>query len=250
MPHSRIINHDEDLHVRLGGRQGPGPGVRLPSLGKTTTSRPAVQAIVKVDYMRSSRVKGYAQYIERDGTAGPIRDGTTAAQGYSGYIAREGAGEDGQRAQLFTRVGQVVDREAFMNRSHGDPRAWTIIVSPGSNNLDMERYIREFMVQVELDLGKKLDYLAAIHRNTKYTHAHILMRGKDREGRSFRLPQDYMTQGLRGRATEIAHLFRALGYVREPQMVRPPVLDQSRIVRLQRALWAWIRQHAREGRGH
>lgn len=247
MPRSRIINHDDDLHVRLGGRQGPGAKVWLPSLGKTT-SRPAVKAIVKVGYMRASRVKGYAQYIERDGTAGPTRDGTTATQGYSGYIARDGAGEDGQRAELFTRVGQVVDRETFVERSQGDPRAWTIIVSPGSNNLDMERYIREFMVQVELDLGKKLDYLAAIHRNTKFTHAHILMRGKDRDGRGFRLPQEYMTHGLRTRATEIARLFRALGYVRELPAMGRSLPDHGHFSRRQHTLDALTRQHAREGR--
>jgi len=126
--------------------------VRLPSL-KATRQTSTPKAIVKVGYMRSGRVAGYARYIERDGTAGPARDGTTAAQGYSGYMGRDGAGEDGQRAQLFTRVGETVDREAFVNRSQGDPRAWTIIVSPGSNHLDMERYIREFMLQMEIDLG-------------------------------------------------------------------------------------------------
>jgi hypothetical protein len=243
MPRSRIINHDGDLHVRLGGRQGLGPGVRLPSLGKTTTSRPAVKAIVKVGYMRASRVKGYAQYIERDGTAGPSpRDGTTAAQGYSGYIAREGAGDDGQRAHLFTRVGQVVDREAFVERSAKDPRAWTIIVSPG-NGLDMTRYVRELMAQVELDLGKRLEWIAATHRNTKYTHSHILMRGKDRDGKAFRLPRDYLSHGLRTRATEIAHLFRELGYVRES-----PVIERQE-PQHDRQMEAWARQHAREGRG-
>jgi len=249
MPRARFINPDESLHVRLGGRQGPGPGVKLPSLGHTTAPRAGVTAIVKVGYMRAGRVKGYAQYIERDGTAGPSRDGTTAAQGYSGYIGRDGSGEDGQRAQLFTREGHTVDREAFVNRSQGDPRAWTIIVSPG-NGLDMERYIRELMVQVELDLGKQLDWIAATHRNTKFTHSHILLRGKDRDGRGFRIDRDYIREGLRTRATDIAQLYRELGYAREMPTVGIPLFDHARLGRLQRAAEAWIGRHAREGRGH
>ena len=239
MPRSRIIAHDDDLHIQLGGRQGLIPKVRVPRQSRVKVG---VQAIVKVGYMRASRVKGYAQYIERDGTAGPARDGTTAAQGYSGYIGRAGAGADGQRAELFTRVGQAVDREAFVTRSQGDPPAWTIIVSPG-NGLDMTRYVRELMTQVELDLGKKLDYIAATHRNTKYTHSHILMRGKDRDGHAFRLPREYLSHGLRTRATEIAHLFRELGYVRES-----PVIERQE-TRRDRQMEAWARQHAREGHG-
>jgi hypothetical protein len=245
MPHSRIINHDDDLHVRIGGRQGPGPGVRLPSLGNTRAPRQAaIKVIVKVGYMRAGRAKGYAQYIERDGTAGPApRDGTTAAQGYSGYIGREGAGEQrGQRAALFTRAGQVVDREAFVERSVKDPRAWWIIVSPG-NGLDMTRYVRELMTQVELDLGKAFDWIAATHRNTPDTHTHILLRGKDRDGRSFRIPRDYIKAGMRTRATEIGRLFRELGYVRESSVIEYPHTRSARQVE------AWARQHAREGRG-
>ena len=246
MPRARFINPDESLHVRLGGRQGPGPGVKLPSLGHTTAPRAGVTAIVKVGYMRAGRVKGYTQYIERDGTAGPSRDGTTAAQGYSGYIGRDGAGEDGQRAQLFTREGHTVDREAFVNRSTKDPRAWTMIVSPG-NDLDMTRYVREFMVQVELDLGKRLDWLAATHRNTKYTHSHILMRGKDRDGRAFRIPRDYIKEGFRTRATEIAQLFRERGWVRETPPVARDMSVMTPLAPLSQAAERWFTRHAREG---
>ena len=158
MPHSRVLAHDDALDVHLGGRQEHSRSPRLPLVRASSAPRStALKAIVKVGYFRAGRVPGYLQYIERDGTAGPVaRDGTTAAQGYSGYIGRDGAGEGGQRAELFTREGQAVDREAFVNRGRGDPRAWTIIISPGSNDLDMARYVREFMLQMELDLGNGL----------------------------------------------------------------------------------------------
>jgi len=249
MARSRVIAHDDELHVRLRGRTGQGHGARLPSVRLSAPTRTTgVQAIVKVGYFRAGRVPGYLQYIERDGTAGPVaRDGTTAAQGYSGYMSRDGAGTEGQRAQLFTREGQTVDREAFVNRTQGDPRAWTIIVAPAANGLDMTRYTREFMRQLELDLGKQLDWVAAVHYNTAHDHAHILMRGQDREGREFRIKRDYLGHGMAARAAEIATLYRELGRVRDLQAGAEPPPGVSRLARLQRRLEAWITVHARDG---
>ena len=247
MPRSRVIAHDDELQVHLGGRPGQSRDSRLPSVRGSASARPGVQAIVKVGYFRAGRVPGYLQYIERDGTAGPAARDGTGAQGYSGYIAREGAGSHGQRAELFTREGHTVDREGFVNRAKGDPRAWWIIVSPGSNNLAMERYIREMMRQVELDLGKRLDWIAAVHRNTEFTHSHVLLRGKDREGREFRMRRDYIGQGLRARATEIAQLYRELGRTRNHQAVQELSPDISHLAQLQRRVEAWITVHAREG---
>jgi hypothetical protein len=247
MPRSKVIAHDDDLQVRLGGRRDQDRGPRLPSFNVTAPRHHGIQAIVKAGYFRAGRVPGYLAYIERDGTAGPTtRDGTTAVQGYSGYVAREGAGEDGQRAELFTRARETVDREAFVTRSQGDPRAWTIIVSPGSNDLDMARYVREFMLQLELDLDRRLDWIAATHRNTAFTHSHILLRGQDREGHEFRMPRPYIGHGLRTRATEIATRARELGWVR-PRTRGERAHEASSLARVQRTLARWMASHAREG---
>ena len=248
MPRSRVIAPDDALHVQLGGRADQERGARLPALPVSRPKRAGVQAIVKVGYFRAGRVPGYLAYIERDGTAGPVgRDGTTAVQGYSGYIGREGAGTDGQRAELYTQEGQVVDREAFVTRSVGDPRAWTIIVSPGSNDLDMERYVRECMLQLALDLGTRLDWIAAVHRNTEYTHAHVLLRGRDGAGQEFRLSRRYISRGLRTRATEIATRAREMGWVRQAPTRGDPGREASSIIRFQRALVRWMAAHARDG---
>jgi hypothetical protein len=249
MPRSRVLAHDDELQVPLSGRAGERHALRLPSFKVTAPKRPGIQAIVKVGYFRAGRVPGYLAYIERDGTAGPTaRDGTTAVPGYSGYMAREGAGEHGERAELFTREGRTVDREAFVTRSQGDPRAWTIIVAPSANGLDMERYVREFMRQMEMDLGKRLEWLAAVHYNTLHDHAHVLLRGRDRDGREFRMRREYISHGLAQRAGEIAQLYRELGRTRAPRPIAESTRDRSRLAQLQRRLEAWITVHAREGR--
>jgi hypothetical protein len=246
MRRSRAMAHDDQLKIPIGGRKDVGRPPRMPRIPHRLTPSPRlINAIVKVAYMRVGRTAGYVAYIERDGSAGPATpDGTTAAQGYSGYMAREGAGERGQRAALFTREGHAIDREAFVNRSVGDPRVWTLIVSPGRNDLDMERYVREFMLQLELDLGRRLDYLGATHRNTPFTHAHVVLRGTDRDGQEFRMPRPYIQHGLRNRATEIATRARELGWVRQPEAAH----DGSPLTRLGHRLARWMAAHAREGR--
>ena len=90
--------------------------------------------------------------LDRWGEMAPRRCKDTAAIWRVRGLAKMGHGQ-----MLFTHEGQTVDREAFVTRSQGDPRAWTIIVSPGHNDLDMERYVREFMLQLELDLDVRLD---------------------------------------------------------------------------------------------
>jgi hypothetical protein len=249
MPRSKVLAHDDQLDVHLGGRHETSRRPRFPTLRESSTLRAStLKVIVKVGYFRAGRVPGYLAYIERDGTAGPAaRDGTTATQGYSGYMARDGAGIDGQRAELFMREGQVVDREAFVTRSQGDPRAWTLIIAPSVNGLDMPRYVREFMRQVELDLGKRLDWIAAVHENTLHEHAHVLLRGRDMDGHAFRMSRAYISQGLAERATQIATLYRELGRVKHRSSIIERGSDDPALVRLQRRLEAWLSVHAREG---
>jgi type IV secretory pathway VirD2 relaxase len=246
---AQFLGHDDDLEVHLrGGNHGSATHLRWPSLGHTLTPRPSPAAVVKVGYMRVGRVAGYAAYIERDGTAdSTARAGSTATQGYSGYIGRAGAGEDGTRAYLFTRLGASPDRDEFIARSHEDPRAWTIILSPG-NGLEMDRYVRAVMHQMALDLGKPLDWIAATHYNTPYTHSHVLLRGKDRDGSAFRLDRDYIRTGLRARATEIARLHRSLGYTQHRARPGHEAAMRSQITQVTRQMEAWVRRHAREAR--
>lgn len=207
-------------------------------------------AIAKVFIMSAGRVAGYAKYIERDGAARKdIPESPTAVQGYSAYIGRDGSGSDGTRPVLFTRDHEQVDQEAFIARSHGDPRAWALVVSPGRNDLDMERYIRELMHQMELDLHKQLDWIAAIHRNTPHTHAHVLLRGKDREGREFRMRREYISAGLRHRATELRTLATSMGWRHHPQALDHHASFHSSVATVQHALERWFHQHSRDGLG-
>ena len=69
--------------------------------------------------------------------------------------------------------------------------------------LDRTRYIELFMAQVERDLGRPLDWLAAHHYDTPYPHTHIVLRGRDRAGKDLYMEKHYLTHGLRTRAAEV-----------------------------------------------
>jgi type IV secretory pathway VirD2 relaxase len=58
------------------------------------------------------------------------------------------------------------------------------------------------MRQMEEDLGTKLDWVAGDHFNIGHPHSHVVIRGRDDQGKDLIIAQDYITDGLRLRAQE------------------------------------------------
>src|SRR3546814_4454811 len=82
------------------------------------------------------------------------------------------------------------------------------IVSPedGEQYDVLKPLTRRLMAQMEQDLGTKLDWVAVDHFNTCHPHTHIVIRGKDEQGRDLVIGREYLTQGLRERAAELVSL--------------------------------------------
>ena len=62
------------------------------------------------------------------------------------------------------------------------------------------------MRQMEEDLGTRLDWVAVDHFNTGRPHSHVIVRGRDEQGKDLIIAQDYITDGVRLRAQERATL--------------------------------------------
>ena len=60
------------------------------------------------------------------------------------------------------------------------------------------------MARVEKDLGQRLEWAAVNHHDTDHPHAHIVVRGVDARGREVRFDREYISNGLRWRAQELA----------------------------------------------
>jgi hypothetical protein len=92
------------------------------------------------------------------------------------------------------------------------------------------------MKQVEADLGTKLDWVAVNHYNTGHPHVHIIVNGRDDMGGDLVINGDYLSAGLRERASELASL--ELGPVTEIEQTRKlsTEIDQDRFTRIDRAM--------------
>ncbi|WP_448140409.1 DUF3363 domain-containing protein [Sphingopyxis fribergensis] len=90
-------------------------------------------------------------------------------------------------------------------------------------------------LSVEDDLGTSLDWVAVDHFNTGHPHTHIIVRGKDDQGRDLIIARDYMSHGLRERACELVDL--DLGPRTDEDIARRlrAEIDQERLTSIDRA---------------
>ncbi|MFB0872146.1 relaxase/mobilization nuclease RlxS [Sphingobium sp. sgz301304] len=161
-----------------------------------------------------------------------------AASAHLRYLQRDGTTREGQRGSLYGRDADQIDGKPFLDRSSGDRHQFRFIVAPedGAQYGDLKPVVRRLMEQAEKDLGTKLDWVAVDHFNTGHPHAHVIVRGKDETSKDLVIAQDYLTQGLRARASEIVSL--DLG-PRTPQEIAASVareIEQERFTSIDRAL--------------
>jgi type IV secretory pathway VirD2 relaxase len=135
----------------------------------------------------------------------PLRGGgAKAAALHLSYIQRDGVAKDGSPGVLYGADGPVTS-ERFGSPLKGEKHQFRLIVSPeDASELDLELYVRRFMSQVERDLGRRLEWAAVNHYDTDNPHAHVVIRGVDRDGQEVRMPKAYVSHGLRHRAQELA----------------------------------------------
>ncbi|MBA4228756.1 MAG: conjugal transfer protein TraI [Hyphomonas sp.] len=148
--------------------------------------------------MRRVIVKTHVSRAPRGGGGGALK-------AHLGYIQRDGVERDGSGGELYTREGLEPKAEEFLERCEGDRHQFRIIVSAedGARLGDLKETTRALMAQMESDLGTRLDWLAVDHHNTGHPHTHIVIRGKDEDGRDLVIAPDYIRQGLASRAQDI-----------------------------------------------
>jgi len=131
--------------------------------------------------------------------------GMNGAKAHLKYVQREGVTREGERGQLYSADKDRTEGKAFIERSEGDRHQFRFIVAveDGVEYDDLKPLTRRLMIQMEEDLGTKLDWVAVDHYNTGHPHTHILMRGKDDRGRDLVIAPSYISNGIRERAAEL-----------------------------------------------
>ena len=97
--------------------------------------------------------------------------GTKGRKDFVDFVVRSIAGS---QPQLFrSRDGRLLDRRRAVSR---------LILSPErSRGLDLERLTRAAMASLASETGGDLRWIAAIHRNTRHHHVHLVVAGMRQE---------------------------------------------------------------------
>ena len=124
------------------------------------------------------------------------------------YLGRDGVTRDGVKARLFGPENDEMDARVFTERCEGDRHHFRFIVSPEDavDMADLKAHARELMGQMEKDLGAKLDWVGVDHWNTDNPHIHIILRGRTDDGQDLVISRDYIKEGMRARAQDLATL--------------------------------------------
>lgn len=124
------------------------------------------------------------------------------------YISRDSAMRDEEKGRVFDQQNTDVDLDSFASAAKDDRHHFRLIVSPedGVEMSDMKPFVQDLVSDMETDLGTRLDWVAAVHDNTAYPHAHIVIRGKRDDGQDLVMPRAYISHGIRERAAKLVTL--------------------------------------------
>jgi type IV secretory pathway VirD2 relaxase len=156
------------------------------------------------------------------------------------YIERDGVTADGSPARAYGAELDAVDTQEFGSRCKDDRHQFRCIVSPedGVEIADLRAFTREIMVHMERDLGTKLEWVAVDHWDTDNPHTHVVLRGKDCNNKDLIIDREYITQGMRGRAAEVAESWLGLRSEQEIEESLNREIEQERWTRIDRAIQA------------
>ncbi|HEP6426277.1 TPA: relaxase/mobilization nuclease and DUF3363 domain-containing protein [Burkholderia cenocepacia] len=154
------------------------------------------------------------------------------------YIEREGVDRQGGPGHAYGPTTDDADLEAFKERGEGDRHQFRFIVSQEDAEQldDLCTYTRHLMARMEADLGTRLEWVAVNHWNTDNPHTHVVLRGKDDTGKDLIISRDYIAEGMRRRASELATEWLGPRTELEMQRAMQREVDQERWTGLDRTL--------------
>jgi type IV secretory pathway VirD2 relaxase len=131
-----------------------------------------------------------------------------------------------------------VDAKDFIERGREDRHQFRFIVAAedGVEIGDLKPFTRELMAQLEKDLDTVLDWVAVDHYNTGHPHTHVVVRGVTDEGKLLYIAGNYISHGIRARASDL--VTRELGRQSELEVQKKLTLEvgRERFTRLNRTL--------------
>ena len=128
-----------------------------------------------------------------------------ALRAHGKYVEREGTQKDGSKAVAF---GSGVEKYGSMDTalkewSEKDTAMFKAVISPEfGERCDMRKLAEDYMRQVQKELRTDLEWCAVVHYNTGHPHVHLLIRGKDDQGKTMKISPEWLKTRARGIAEE------------------------------------------------
>jgi len=112
------------------------------------------------------------------------------------YLVKEGKGIDGGKPELYG-----TEFEEYQNNMV--ERNYRIFLSPQSDKIDLKDLTEKFVKKLEQQTGYSFFWQAANHYDTAHPHAHLLINGKDKNGKEIEIPRDVVKTFMREYARNI-----------------------------------------------
>jgi len=112
------------------------------------------------------------------------------------YLTREGTDIDGSNAKLY---GTNFDEY----QANMVDRNFRIFLSPEFNKYNLKDLSEQFIKKLEQQTGYSLYWQGANHYDRPHHHAHILINGKDKNGKEVIIPRDIVKTFMREYARDI-----------------------------------------------
>ena len=226
---NQVLRQTSKAGPRLGkqaGKVGQRPGSRL---GRGHVAARFAGAALAPNARRVA-IKARLVHLAK---AGPRSTAT-----HLRYIEREGVDRQGGAGQAYDPATDAADTTAFEECGREDRHQFRFIVSPEDAEQldDLRTYTRHLMARMEADLGTRLDWVAVDHWNTDNPHIHVVLRGKDDTGKDLIISRDYIAEGMRHRAAELAAEWLGPRTELEIQRAMQREVDQERWTGLDRTL--------------
>jgi len=208
--------------AKAGRRPGvfAGRGVVAARLARSRTGVGQRRAIIKVRLVRLGA------------------NGLKSARTHLRYLERAGVSRDGEPGRAYGPHTEVADTAEFIAAGDGDRHQFRVILAPedATELGDLRGYTRGLMGRMEQDLGTRLEWIAVDHWDTDNPHTHLIIRGRDESDRDLIIAREYLTQGLRLRAGELATEWLGPRSEREIQVSLTREVSQDRWTSLDRSL--------------
>jgi type IV secretory pathway VirD2 relaxase len=171
-------------------------------------------------YSRSVIVK--ARYVKNNGNGfkEKIKD-------HLDYITRDHAGKDANKPDLFSEnESKDLTKNAITDFSES-PHNFRFIISPeDGDKIELKDFTKNLIKTIENDLGTKLSWVAACHYDTNEPHVHLVVNGKNDAGEKLLMTRDYISRGIRNRASQIIN--NKLGLKTSDEVARQLELSASK----------------------